>query len=64
MHNPASAMQCQSHAWIQEGDAKGPSLKYVTLEGRGSEKVWQGGQEHSHSQIFFIHMKHEIQSDV
>ena len=46
---------------------KGPSIKYVTLEGEGSEKVWQfvtgGGVKsmwrHAYK-IFIIHMKHEI----
>ena len=37
--------------------SKAPSIKYVTLEGEGSEKVWQfvtggGGQEHVTSRLY------------
>ena len=49
----------------------GPSIKYVTLEGEGSEKVWQimtegGVQEHVTSPFLkkIIHMKPKIESDV
>ena len=47
---------------------KGPSIKYVTLEGEGVREgvTEEGVQEHvmSHFKKKFIHMKPKIESDV
>ena len=63
-HGNAMAMPWQCKLVLL---CKGPSIKYVTLEGRGSEKVWQfvSGEgvksmwRHAYK-FFIIYMKHEI----
>ena len=50
--------------------AQGPYIKYVTLEGKGSKKVWQfmteggGPRACDVTLLKFIHVKLKIESDV